>query len=437
MMLTTQEIKGLKAKKSAYYVTDNTKERGKHGKGRLVVQVAPSGSKFFKFKYYTNGKPQFVMMGQFPALQLSQARKIYEKYSELVMQGKDVKAELERQHQERLREAQRLDSKGTIKELLKSHSEYKKRNGKRNYAKDLNMVEKELYIFIDPTTKAHNIRPKDLIPYFHSMIQRGASSTANKTRSILLSAFNYGFRHDNDPATYKENYEKKFDLVINPVQAIPKQTDADTVGNHVIDSGELFKLLYDMENRFADLNFHQTTRDIISLCFYLGGQRPFEVVNTKWSDINWKEKYITVREEVFKTNKIHLIPLTRSSLRILKRRKERACGSYVFYKKTNINSPTPTNTIAQAVKYYNEKTDVEHFTPRDFRRTFKTLGGKIGISKEYRDRIQGHAFNDVSSKHYDRYDYFKEKLSSLEAWEKYLNDGISEYKNSLRSTKTS
>ena len=46
--------------------------------------------------------------------------------------------------------------------------------------------------------------------------------------------------------------------------------------------------------------------------------------------------------------------------------------------------------------------------------------GEIGLSKEIRDRIQNHAFNDVSSKHYDRHEYFDEKLQAIEQWEKKL-----------------
>jgi len=46
--------------------------------------------------------------------------------------------------------------------------------------------------------------------------------------------------------------------------------------------------------------------------------------------------------------------------------------------------------------------------------------GVAGISKEIRDRIQGHAFSDVSSKHYDRYDYFKEKQAALDVWAAWL-----------------
>jgi hypothetical protein len=46
--------------------------------------------------------------------------------------------------------------------------------------------------------------------------------------------------------------------------------------------------------------------------------------------------------------------------------------------------------------------------------------GEAGISKEIRDRIQNHALNDVSSKHYDRYDYLTEKRRALEIWEDRL-----------------
>ncbi|MEY0164830.1 integrase, partial [Providencia rettgeri] len=65
--------------------------------------------------------------------------------------------------------------------------------------------------------------------------------------------------------------------------------------------------------------------------------------------------------------------------------------------------------------------DFKHFTARDLRRTCKTLMGEIGISKEIRDRIQNHALNDVSSKHYDRYDYLNEKRVALTKWEEKLN----------------
>ena len=43
----------------------------------------------------------------------------------------------------------------------------------------------------------------------------------------------------------------------------------------------------------------------------------------------------------------------------------------------------------------------------------QTQMGALQISKEIRDRIHYHALNDVSSRHYDRYDYMPEKRDAM------------------------
>ena len=50
---------------------------------------------------------------------------------------------------------------------------------------------------------------------------------------------------------------------------------------------------------------------------------------------------------------------------------------------------------------------------RDLRRTWKTLAGKAGVSKEIRDRLQNHTLQDVSSKSYDRWNYMPEKRAGM------------------------
>jgi hypothetical protein len=59
-------------------------------------------------------------------------------------------------------------------------------------------------------------------------------------------------------------------------------------------------------------------------------------------------------------------------------------------------------------------------TNRDLRRTWKTLAGKAGVSKEIRDRIQNHALQDVSSKSYDRWNYMPEKRAGMKRWDKFV-----------------
>lgn len=59
-------------------------------------------------------------------------------------------------------------------------------------------------------------------------------------------------------------------------------------------------------------------------------------------------------------------------------------------------------------------------TNRDLRRTWKTLAGKAGLSKEIRDRIQNHTLQDVSSKSYDRWTYMPEKRDGMDKWNAFV-----------------
>lgn len=97
--------------------------------------------------------------------------------------------------------------------------------------------------------------------------------------------------------------------------------------------------------------------------------------------------------------------------------------------------PLRSDGINQATRRLCKQFAINRFTPRDLRTTFKTLSGKAGLTKEIRDRIQNHALTDVSTKHYDRYDYLKEKQQAMMIWNNYLNrniDGSYDYfKNSV------
>jgi len=66
--------------------------------------------------------------------------------------------------------------------------------------------------------------------------------------------------------------------------------------------------------------------------------------------------------------------------------------------------------------------DMPPFNARDLRRTWKTLAGDAGIPKDMRDRLQNHAQRgDVSSRHYDRYDYLPERRAAMAKWAAYLD----------------
>ncbi|WP_295899467.1 site-specific integrase [uncultured Vibrio sp.] len=432
-MLTVVKINSLPAKKNPYYVWEKTAERGT---GRLGVQITPAGTKSFKFRYYQNGKIVFIPIGRFPGVTLANARKVADSYSELLSNGIAPKDYLDEKEAEQRYVEQELARSGSFEQLIDLYTEYKRIQGKRNYESDKQKIIRNIYPYVDKNRKAKEFEPNDFMEALGIPISEGFAPKSNKLRSYLHAAFAFGLKNDNNPASF--NSKVKFGLKYNPISLIHKQTQAEKAGERFLSIDELVQLLHDMTYRYSDLKLASSTRNFIKLCFYLGGQRPYEIANTLWSDVNFQDRTLTIRPEIFKTGTAHVVPLTETALAILNEcsKENKFKSPYVFYKKTKPKEPMPSNTLAQALLSYKRSTNIENFVGRDFRRTFKTLGGQFKISKEVRDRIQGHAISDVSGKHYDRYEYLDEKTEGLTLWERTLNSRLKQYQDKLQCNRT-
>ncbi|WP_279452379.1 tyrosine-type recombinase/integrase [Aeromonas hydrophila] len=413
MPLTHNEIAALPAKKTPYYQFDDTRTRGA---GRLGVQVFPSGNKMLVFRYKREGRWAFIRLGSFPTLKLVDARDKSRAFGQMIRDGLDPKFELERQEREREQAQREHEQQGTILQLFRSYTEQMRKNGKRTYKAVLISLEKEAYPYLKPTTKAKDVSPQDIKLILANMIRRGADTQSNRVRSYLMAAFNYGLQHDNDPANFID--DAQFGLTMNPVAAIPRQRNAERVGERFLSWNETRQLLDDMEQ---PTNLGLTLRSLIRLCFFTGGQRPYELAASHWDSIDWQAKTLTITADISKNNRPHLIPLTSSALRVLRAQQEATADSlFIFPHATKLDEHMPMASLSQAIDRYRKRCKMAHFIPRDFRRTCKTLMGELGIAKDLRDRLQNHALSDVSSRHYDRYEYLPEKRGALELWERHL-----------------
>lgn len=416
-MLTVSAIRGLKPKDKPYYEWDTNSQRGR---GKLGVQVTPKGSKTFVFRYFVEGKTKFIRLGRFPELSLNDARGKQKEMGELLLQGIDPKEQLESQHKAQQLAKREEARKGSIKQLFEAYVSQMEKDGKRTHKAVLASLEKEVYPVIPPATKAKEVTTHDLMLVLAAMIKRDAKTQSNRVRSYLMAAFNYGLKHDNDPANFID--EAKFGLLLNPVAAIPKQKDAERVGEHYLKMGEVIGLIDDLNNEYERFKMGNAIRNLILLCLYTGGQRPYELAASRWEAIDWQQKTLLITSDISKNKRPHLIPLTDSALVVLERQRLNNDSEFIFPHRFNTTDHIRLDSLSQGIARYREASPhIKPFTPRDLRRTCKTLMGEIGISKSLRDRLQNHALNDVSSKHYDRYEYLPEKRIALESWEQKLN----------------
>ena len=150
------------------------------------------------------------------------------------------------------------------------------------------------------------------------------------------------------------------------------------------------------------------------------GQRVEEVLHATWSEFDPTQMLWTIpgerRKTRNKTHEPHLVPLSSLHLGLLQEIQQANNHANYLFPARGGDSPRRYDSLTHAARFFVKKSGMQSFSPRDLRRTFKTVAGSMGISLEMRNRLQGHAMTDVGSVHYDRYDYLPERRDAMESW---------------------
>jgi integrase len=415
-----RQNKGTLAKKCQYDVLVCVEDIPRRT-GSLYLNVNPTGAMSFRLLQRYKGKREFTVLGQYSpdnsiGLTLAKAREKMRELAKIIHSLNGEKSLKQHQKEQRLlkeAELQCIEKTGTVAELIADYTSHMKRESKRTFKQ----VKHELLVNMKSLllVEASKITSNDVCKVLGRLIQRGAEVQSNRVRSYIMAAFNFGIKFDHDPR-YQHRGEK-YNIDRNPVASIPRQSSAEKARDRLLSTQEVTNLLLHLNgSHFSIKMIH-----FIKILLLTGGQRPYELSVAKWSDIDFDNRVWTIQSNVSKNKKIHLVPIVESAIEQLKDLSNLTGeGELLFPKKYNFHQSMPTSTVAQSIRNYCKKYGVKPFQPKDFRRTIKTKMGELGVEKSVRDRLQNHALQDVSSRHYDRYDYQNEKLSALLTWEKWL-----------------
>jgi integrase len=424
MAFTDKEILGLKPKASKYYATDNQQERGN---GALWILVRPTGKKVFYFVYKVDTKRSMIALGPYSksnagkGITLQQARAKKDEFAAYLIQGLDPKAELSRREFEATEEKRKQNQLGTIEQLFEGYAANMEANGKKSHNEVIRVLRNDAIPLLGKNTPANQITSHDIKLVIHNMIKRGALVGSNRLRSYLSASFTYGLEHDNDPSTMDASIT--YQLERNPVRDVPKAVKSEKPCDRELSQVEIRQLWHN----FNPKGPYSPIDHIFKLILATGGQRVSEVSQAKWTEFNLSECLWEIPANRTKNGKAHLIPLNHLTMKVLDDIQDhRDASPYLFPHRLDSNKAMPLASISRSANRFTKikSNNFEPFTPRDLRRTCKTRMGELGLSKEIRDRINNHALGDVSSKHYDRYDYLPEKQKALDAWGKRLEQII-------------
>lgn len=413
-MLTESKVKSLKPKEKEYIVSDDTRERGT---GRLIMRVRPHGVKEWQYRYREGGKRKKLSLGTFPDMTLPKARQEAARAASdiagFVVQGKGKGA------LKRPTAAPSGPTYGTLGELCYAYTEDMRERGRRTadetYKRLVSYVKNPYPQLWDKP--ARDIQSYEFTDLLSDYIKRGITTTTNRIRAYLHASYQFGLASENDP---RRTSSTKWGLVLNPVSAIPKQADWERQGETVMTAEDVrlaWQDLPKMRTRAAN------AVPVVLLCLATAGQRPTSLLRLTLQDVHLDRKLINIPSSGTKNGRPHVVPLSSQAIEILTpliaRAKERGWEN-IFPNFRKPDEHMLLESPSSLVIDYRKQFKANQWTVRDIRRTAKTVLGELGVTKQIRDLLHGHAMQDVSSRHYDRYDYLREKREAMTVWETWL-----------------
>jgi integrase len=250
---------------------------------------------------------------------------------------------------------------------------------------------------------------------------------------------NYTGAHSRWRKKWKGGKVPDFKLLYNPVSATKRNGAVENPRKRNLSRDEVKRL-------WNSIGVDALSADLaIALKLILfTGQRVEEVLQATWGEFDLEDKLWIIPAERRKSRRKnpvdHLVPLTEMQIGLIKElRGITSHKQYLFPHKDcddpgKTDKPRGCDSLYQAIHRYcrpgetSKREAFEPFIPKDLRRTFKTLTGSIGLSLEIRNRLQGHAFQDVGSKSYDQYDYLDEKRAAMTKYSRWLEGLVHEKK---------
>jgi integrase len=336
-------------------------------------------------------------LGSYPSMSLSKAREVFTRdFADMIQKGRSIKIAGNTRP-------------GTVADLFEAYVAHLKASGKSSW-KEAEKVLNKIADTFGRNRPARDIEPDEITDVIRPIYDRGRRSMADHVRSYIRSAYSWGLKSEHD---YRSATQRRFRLVYNPAAGIP--TEPKKVGTRWLDEEEFLRLYRWLE--CPDTPVHPPYTRAVRILM-LTGQRVEEIARLHVDQWDAKERIIDWSKT--KNGKPHAIPVPEVAAELIESIKPNVHG-WFFPSATNPTKPVSHGTLYAFMWRQREREVIPVVTNRDLRRTWKTLAGKAGLSKEIRDRLQNHTLQDVSSKSYDRWNYMQEKRAAMKKWNAFIH----------------
>ncbi|HGM8012553.1 TPA: tyrosine-type recombinase/integrase [Pseudomonas aeruginosa] len=388
MSLTDTALKALKPKDASYIVSD---DRG------LYVEVLPSGSIVWRYRYRLDGKREKLTLGKYPALTLKKARLKRNEAAHLVALGQSP---AQKKQQEKVAGAE----DATVADFAE------------RFFKDIQLRDRK------DVTMPRRYLEKDILPHIGSKPVRAI--TAEDVRSVIWRKKEQGF--DAAAGQIRGLLKRMFDyaltcglIQVNPVMALPmRHVYRAAARDRALTPDEIKLFLRAMQTSNIRRQFKIAFQLILMTLV-----RKSELMLAQWKDVHLDEGEWHIPVENSKTGKPHIVYLSTQAQTLFEELKPLASSSdWVLPGRGTLAKPFASNALNQALKVSLQGQEIPAFTIHDLRRTASTLLHEQGWPSDVVEKALNHTIGGVRGV-YNRAEYAEQRREMLQAWSDYI-DGL-------------
>lgn len=403
MPLTVEGINALKPAEKLYRVADSN---------GLCLEVAPTGSKLWRYRYRFDGKGKMLALGGYPAVTLKQARKCRDEARALLSRGVDP---VEQARQNKADAA--MARVNTFEALARDwHTICAVRWSPDHAGKVLRRMESHLFPIIG-TRPLADLKARDLLAPLKAVEDRDALETASRLRQYMAGVMRLAVQRgiiDHNPASDLQGATATRKATHRP--ALPLERLPDLLG------------------RLNAYNGRLLTRYAVQLTL-LVFIRSSELRFARWDEIDFDRALWTIpgeREAIegvkystrgAKMGTPHLVPLSSQALALLEQVRQLTGSFALIFPGDHYHvKPMSENTVNAALRRmgYDTKADV---CGHGFRAMACSSLVESGLwSRDAVERQMSHQErNGVRAAYIHKAEHIRERRLMVQWWADYLD----------------
>lgn len=369
-----------------------------HDGDGLYLWVYEDGRKYWRLRFWVDGKEKSLSLGVYPAVRLKEARKQRDEARRKQGEGIDPAADRKARKLRR-----QLGQENAFEPVAREWYGKQKHTWVTHHAQDvLRRLEKNLFPDLG-RLPIDEVEAPELLATLRKIENRGAHDLAHRCLSMCGQIFRYGIA----TGRCKRDWAADLRGALTPHK---KQHQA------AVRPEELPELMRAISRYDTEIGDRQTrlALELLALTF----TRTNELIGAEWVEMDLDVGIWIVPAGRMKMKAEHVVPLPKQAIHILVELKEMSRGSRFVFPGRNRDKPMSNNTLLFALYRLGYKGKM---TGHGFRAVASTSLNEMGFRSDVIERQLAHCErNDVRAA-YNRAEYLPERKAMMQAWADHLD----------------